>query len=84
MAQWQKAAAAVEMVRRAMATGFEVTALLVETGFTNEPFIQKMLDVGMDTIGMLKNHNQQNWYKGKLYSLPALFHQAHDPYEAGL
>lgn len=76
MAQWQKAAAAVEMVRRAMATGFEVTALLVDTWFTNEPFIQKMLDVGMDTIGMLKNHNQQYWYKGKLYSLPALFHQA--------
>jgi hypothetical protein len=25
---------------------------------------------------MLKNHNQQYWYKGKLYSLPALFHQA--------
>jgi hypothetical protein len=76
MAQWQKATAAVEMVRRALETGFEVTALLVDTWFTNEPFIKKMLDIGMDTIGMLKNHNQQYWYKGKLYSLPALFHQA--------
>lgn len=76
MAQWKKLDAAVEMVRRAMEAGFEVAALLVDTWFTNEPFIKKMLGIGMDTIGMLKDHHQQYWYHGKLYNLKGVFGKA--------
>ena len=76
MAQWKKLDAAVEMVRRAMEAGFEVDALLVDTWFTNEPFIKKMLGIGMDTIGMLKDHHQQYWYHGKLYNLKGVFGKA--------
>lgn len=72
MAVAKKAEAAVAMVKAALEEGFQTTCLLVDTWFTNEPFIHAMSEIGMDTIGMLKDIKQQYWYKGRLYDLQGL------------
>ncbi len=51
------------MVREALEAGIKASYLLVDTWFTNEPFIKTMTgcDVGIDVIGMLKDVKQQYW-----------------------
>lgn len=62
------------MVREALEAGIKASYLLVDTWFTNEPFIKTMTggDVGIDVIGMLKDTKQQYWYKGRLLKLKSL------------
>lgn len=63
---------AVEMVKQAIEAGFRANYLLVDTWFTNEPFVNAMRNIQMDVIGMLKDCKQQYWYRGKLYNLQGL------------
>ncbi len=44
----------------------------MDTWFTNEPFIKKAMDEGVDIIGMLKDNKQRYYYNGKLYNLKQL------------
>ena len=59
----------MKMLRDALNAGIKADYLLMDTWFTNEPFIKNVLDVGLDIIGMLKNNQQMYHYKGKLYNL---------------
>ena len=44
----------------------------MDTWFTTEPFIAKIKELNLDTIGMLKDCKQEYWYNGKLCKLKAL------------
>lgn len=46
--------------------------VLMDTWFTNEPFIKELVTEGIDMIGMLKDNKQRYWYKGRLYNLKRL------------
>ncbi|MCI9357987.1 MAG: transposase [Lachnospiraceae bacterium] len=52
----------------------------METWFTNERFIHKVLEEGLDVIGMAKDCRQRYGYKGKFLSLKELIlHTQIDP-----
>lgn len=63
---------ALDMIRRALDAGISAQYLLMDTWFTNEPFIKQVTETGLDVIGMLKNNKQMYRYKGKLYNLDNL------------
>ena len=60
------------MIRCALDAGISAQYILMDTWFTNEPFINRILSMGLDVIGMLKNNRQMYHYKGKLYNLDSL------------
>ena len=60
----QKPDAAIAMIQEALNSGIVAQYILMDTWFTNEPFIKRLLDIGLDTIGMLKD-NKQKYYLGK-------------------
>ena len=68
----QKPDAALQMIRAALDAGISARYILMDTWFTNEPFIKNIMAEGHDVIGMLKNNRQMYHYKGKLYNLDAL------------
>lgn len=68
----RKPEAAVKMIHDALAAGIQAAYVLMDTWFTNEPFIKKVLDEGIDVIGMLKDNKQRYYYKGRLYNLKQL------------
>lgn len=67
-----KPQAALSMIHDALAAGIRASYVLMDTWFTNEPFIKGVTDEGIDVIGMLKDNKQRYWYKGKLYNLKQL------------
>ena len=71
-ATMKKPDAAMEMIRSALNAGIPADYILMDTWFTNEPFIKNILDVGLDVIGMLKDNRQMYHYRGKLVSLKQL------------
>lgn len=71
-AMMQKTDAAIAMVQEALSAGIDVGYILMDTWFTNEPFIKRLLSEGLDTIGMLKNTRQRYYYKKKLVNLQQL------------
>ena len=68
----KKPDAALQMIRSALDAGISAKYILMDTWFTNEPFIKNILSEGLDVIGMLKNNKQMYHYKGKLYNLDSL------------
>lgn len=71
-ATMKKPDAAMEIIRSALNAGIPADYLLMDTWFTNEPFIQNILGIGLDVIGMLKDNKQMYHYKGKLVNLKQL------------
>ena len=71
-AMMQKPDAAIALIRNALNAGIVARYLLMDTWFTVEPFIKRVLAEGLDVIGMLKDNKQQYWYKGRLYGLREL------------
>ena len=67
-----KPEAAVKLIRNALAAGIRASYVLMDTWFTNEPFIEKILAEGLDVIGMLKDHQQYYIYQGHRYQLKSL------------
>lgn len=64
--------AAIAMIRDALAAGIPAEYILMDTWFTNEPFIKRILGCGLDVIGMLKNNRQMYHFNGGLYNLDSL------------
>lgn len=64
--------AAIAMIHDALAAGIPAEYILMDTWFTNEPFIKRILDCGLDVIGMLKNNKQMYHFNGGLYNLDSL------------
>lgn len=71
-ATMKKPDAAMEMIRSALNAGIPADYILMDTWFTNEPFIARVRDIGLDVIGMLKDNKQMYHYKGKLVNLKNL------------
>ena len=71
-AMMRKPDAALQMIRSALDAGIHAQYILMDTWFTNEPFIKNIMAEGLDVIGMLKNNKQMYHYKGKLYGLDSL------------
>ena len=67
-----KPEAALKLIKAALSTGIEADYILMDTWFTTEPFIAKIKELNLDTIGMLKDCKQEYWYNGKLCKLKAL------------
>ncbi len=65
----QKPEAAMLLIRNALSAGIKASYVLMDTWFTNEPFIANILAEGLDVIGMLKDNKQRYIYKGKKYNL---------------
>lgn len=65
----KKPEAAMEMIRSVLDAGIPASHILMDTWFTNEPFIKNVLGAGLDAIGMLKDNKQMYRYKGKLVNL---------------
>ena len=65
----QKPEAAMKLIRNALDAGIKASYVLMDTWFTNEPFIAQIVDEGLDVIGMLKDNNQFYYYNGKKYNL---------------
>lgn len=76
----RKPEAAIALIRSALEAGIEASCVLMDTWFTNEPFIQAVLAEGLDVIGMLKDNKQRYFYKGRLRGLKELVRYIHiDP-----
>lgn len=71
-AMMKKTDAAIAMVREALNAGIAADYVLMDTWFTSEPFIKRLLDEGLDTIGMLKDNKQMYHYGRKLVNLRSL------------
>lgn len=67
-----KPQAAIKMIHDALLAGIQAGYVLMDTWFTNEPFIREVIKEGIDVIGMLKDNKQRYFYRGKLYNLKQL------------
>lgn len=67
-----KPQAAIKLIHDALAAGIRANYVLMDTWFTNEPFIKDVVAEGVDIIGMLKDNKQRYWYKEKQYNLKQL------------
>lgn len=68
----QKPEAALLMVQRALDAGIEADYILMDSWFTNEPFIQKLRTMGLHVIGMVKDAKQRYLYRRRAFTLPQL------------
>jgi len=68
----QKPEAALQLIRNALNAGIKASYVLMDTWFTNEPFIGKVMKEGLDVIGILKDNKQFYFYKGRKYNLKQL------------
>ena len=68
----KKPEAAILLIQRALAAGIQADYVLMDTWFTTEPMITKILETGLDVIGMVKQLNQRYSYRGGSYTLPQL------------
>ena len=67
-----KPEAAVLLVQKALAAGIQADYVLMDTCFTTEPMLEKLLETGVDAIGMVKQLKQRYYYQGRAYTLPQL------------
>ena len=68
----QKPDAAILLIQRALSAGIQADYVLMDTWFTTEPLLEKILETGIDAIGMVKQLKQIYHYHGKTYTLPEL------------
>lgn len=64
--------AAMTMIRNTLKVGIQASYILIDTRFTNKPFINNILSESLDVIGMLKDNKQLYRCQGRLYNLKAL------------
>lgn len=64
--------AAILLIQRALAAGIRADYILMDTWFTTEPMLTKILAAGIDAIGMVKQLKQRYNYQGMAYTLPEL------------
>lgn len=64
--------AAVLLIQRALTAGIQADYVLMDTWFTTEPMLARILEAGIDVIGMVKQLKQRYHYRGKAYTLPEL------------
>lgn len=64
--------AAALLVRRALDAGLRADYVLMDTWFTTEPMLIKLLETGIDAIGMVKQLKQRYTYRDKTCTLPEL------------
>lgn len=64
--------AAILLIQRALAAGIQADYVLMDTWFTTEPMLAKILEAGIDAIGMVKQLKQRYNYQGRAYTLPEL------------
>lgn len=64
--------AAILLIQRALSAGIKADYILMDTWFTTEPMLKKILEIGIDAIGMVKQLKQHYYYQGKSYTLPEL------------
>lgn len=71
------------MISAVLDAGIQAFCVLMDTWFTNEPFILDIVAKGLDVIGMLKDNKQCYYYRRNLYSLKqlAMFIQFDTPKE---
>ena len=67
-----KPEAALKLLAEALDMGIIADYVLMDSWFTTEPFIKNILDLGLDTIGMVKQLNQRYFFNGKVYTLNEL------------
>lgn len=67
-----KTEAAVLLIKNALDAGILADYVLMDTWFTTEPMIRKILELGLDVIEMVKQLKQRYYFNGKLYTLPEL------------
>ena len=67
-----KTEAAVLLIKNALDAGMNADYVLMDTWFTTEPMIRKILELGLDVIGMVKQLKQRYYFNGRLYTLPEL------------
>lgn len=68
----QKIDAAILLIQRALASGIKADYVLMDTWFTTEPMLKKILQTGLDAIGKVKQLKQRYFFRGKAYTLPEL------------
>lgn len=68
----QKTDAAILLIKNALKAGIKADYVLMDTWFTKEPMIKKIIETGIDAIGMVKHLKQCYTYKGKQYKLKFL------------
>lgn len=61
------------MMNQTLSFGINADYVLMDTWFTTEPFIQKINNLGLDVIGMVKQLRQRYEYNGRLLNLRKLF-----------
>lgn len=64
--------AAILLIRRALAAGIHADYVLMDTWYTTEPMLEKILKTGLDAIGMVRQLKQHYYYHGKACTLPEL------------
>ena len=64
--------AAISLIREALNAGITAQYVLMDTWFTNEPFIKRVTEEGLHVIGMLKDNKQKYRYNGKSMGLKEL------------
>ena len=67
-----KTEAAVLLIKNALDAGMYADYVLMDTWFTTEPMIRKILELGLDVIGMVKQLKQCYYFNGRYYTLPEL------------
>lgn len=68
----QKTDAAILLIENALNAGVKADYVLMDTWFTTEPMLKKILPLGIDVIGMVKQLKQRYTYHGKQYTLHEL------------
>ena len=64
--------AAISLIHEALNAGITAQYVLMDTWFTNEPFIKRVMEEGLHVIGMLKDNKQKYRYNGKSLGLKEL------------
>lgn len=68
----KKTDAAILLIKNALNAGIKADYVLMDTWFTTEPMLKKVLSLGIDVIGMVKQLKQRYTYRGRQYTLPEL------------
>lgn len=65
--------AVVQMLERALNAGFSADYVLMDSWFTHAPLLQKLMDKGLHTIGIVKELKQRYCFEGNALSLSELY-----------
>lgn len=69
----QKPDAVIQMLERAIKAGFTADYVLMDSWFTQAPLLQKLMDKGLNVIGMVKQLKQRYIFNGESLSLSELY-----------